>query len=304
MMISLVRSSKFAVQNFWRNLWLSIITILILMLTLFTISLVATVNLLANQAIQAVEEKVDININFKSETSEDDILAAKLYIEQLNGVKTVRYISSEAALEQFKNNHISDADIQSALEALTSNPLPASLVIQGDSLDSYQVIMKKFEASKFEQLVENKNFADHQIIIDRLSAIIQRVYQAGLAISLVFIVISIIMMFNTMRIAIYTYREEIMIMKLVGATNWFIRAPFILESVLYALCSSVLALGLLWLTISAASPYINAFFVGYNFNLTTFFYANMWFIFAAQLFASLLLAVGSSMISIGRYLRV
>lgn len=304
MLISFFRSSRFAVQNFWRNLWLSIITILILMLTLFTISLVATVNLLANQAIQAVEEKVDININFKSEASEDDVLAAKLFLEQLKEVKTVRYISSEMALEQFKQSHTNDADIQNALEALTANPLPASLVIQGNTLDSYAVIMKKFEQSKFEQLVENKNFSDHQVVIDRLSNIIRSIYQAGLAISLVFIVISVIMMFNTIRIAIYTYREEITIMKLVGATNWFIRAPFILESILYAICASGLALGLLWITISAASPYINAFFLGYNFNLTTFFYSNMWFIFAAQLLASLALAVGSSMISIGRYLKV
>lgn len=304
MFISFFRSSKFAVQNFWRNLWLSIITILILTLTLFTISLVATVNLLASQAIQAVEEKVDININFKSEASEDDVLGAKLFFEQLQGVRTVRYISPDNALEQFKRTHADDADIQSALETLTNNPLPASLVIQANSLDSYALIMKKFEQSKFEQLVENKNFSDHQVIIDRLSTIIQRMYQAGLAISLVFVVISVIMMFNTIRIAIYTYREEITIMKLVGATNWFIRAPFILESILYAVCASALALGLLWVIISAASPYINAFFLGYNFNLNTFFYANLWFIFAAQLFASLILAVGSSMISIGRYLKV
>ncbi len=304
MVISFFRTSQFALQNFWRNLWLSIITVLILMLTLFTMSLVGTVNLLATQAIQAVEEKVDINLNFKSETSEDDVLAAKLFLEQLNGVKSVRYISSDEALEQFKTSHQGDLDIQTALETLTSNPLPSSLVIQADSLDSYSIIIKKFEQSKYEQLVENKNFSDHQVIIDRLSNMINQIYQAGVVVSLVFIIISVIMMFNTMRIAIYTYREEIMIMKLVGATNWFVRAPFILESVLYALCSSVFALGVLWLTVSGASPYINAFFVGYNFNLNTFFYTHLWFIFATQILASLILAVGSSMISIGRYLKV
>ncbi|MFA5995717.1 MAG: permease-like cell division protein FtsX [Patescibacteria group bacterium] len=304
MMISIYRSSKFAIQNFWRNLWLSVITIFILMLTLYTISLVATVNLLAKQAITAVQEKVDVNINFKAEATEDDVMNAKLFIEQIAGVKTVRYISPDEALKQFKLTHENDKEIQEALDELAVNPLPASLVVQADALDDYEKIINKFEQSKFEELVENKSFADHQTIIDRLSAIIQRLYQAGVVISLVFIIVSIIMMFNTIRIAIYTYREEMTIMKLVGATNWFIRAPLILEGVLYGVAASVLALGLLWVTVMAASPYVNTFFMGYNFNLNTFFYTNIWLIFVAQLLCSLLLAVGSSMISIGRYLKV
>lgn len=264
----------------------------------------ATLNIVADQAVQAVEEKINIDIYFKPEVDEQDVITAQVWLQSIPEVKSVRYVSRDEALEKFKASHANNPNIAAALAELTDNPLPASLVIQAYALQDYAVITQQFEASQYDTLVQDKNFSDHQLVIERLSSIIRRLYQGALVVSLIFIIISVIMMFNTVRVAIYAHREELGIMKLVGATNWFVRAPFILEGLVYALVSSSIAMVLLWITMAAATPYVNNFFTGYNFSLSLFFQEHFWYIFAFQVVVSIVLAVGSSMLSIGRYLRV
>ena len=145
MFVSIYRTGRFALQNFWRNLWLSLITIFILTLTVFLVSIVATLNVLADRVIEAVEEKIDIDIYFSSEVKEADIVAAQLYLQDLPEVRTVRYISSTEALQDFRDGNAANADIQAALDELDENPLPASLVVQAFSLDEYSSIMQQFE---------------------------------------------------------------------------------------------------------------------------------------------------------------
>lgn len=304
MIVSLYRTTKFATQSFWRNFALSVITIFILMLTLFTVSLVATMNLLADRTIAAVEEKIDIDIYFQNGIAEEDIISAQIFLENIPEVKSVRYVSKDVAMEKFTEIHLDDANIQSALAELDDNPLPASLVVQAYNLEDYSRIVQQFENSEFNVYAQDKDFSDHQTVIERLSTITQRVYQVGIAVSAIFVVISMIMMFNTIRLGIYSHRGEVAIMKLVGATNWFVRGPFVLEGIMYAIISSALAMGLLWILVLVSAPYVNNFFLGYNFNLDLFFYGNFFYIFIIQFLFSMVLAVGSSMISISRYLKV
>ncbi len=304
MILIFLRTTKFALQHFWRNLWISTITIFILTLTLFIVSLVASLNLLATQAIRAVEEKVDVDLYFRDSTDETDILKAKLWLESVPEVKGVRYISKTDALQSFTATHVDDPDIQAALAELDSNPLPASLSVQATELNQYQSVITQFEASEFNTLVEDKNFSDHQTVIDRLSNLTKRLYQGGIALSLIFILISVVMMYNTIRVAIYSHREELGIMKLVGATNAFIRMPFVIEGVFYALLASIIAMAVLSGLTFTVAPYINAFFSGYDFSVNLFFTSNFWIIALGQFVISLILAIGSSMLSIGRYLKV
>lgn len=304
MFVALYRTAKYASTHFWRNLWISLVTIFILTLTLFIVSFVATLNLVADQAIESIQEKIDIDFYFKQSVKESDVLAAKIFLESVLEVKQVRYISKAEALQRFTEEHTGDADIQAALAALDDNPLPATLSVQAYELNQYQTIVDQFEASDYAVLVEQKNFSDHQLIIDRLSFLTKRAYQSGIIVSIIFVLISVIMMYNTIRIAIYSHREELGIMKLVGATNWFIRAPFILESLIYALIASTASLALLAAIVFSLAPYVNGFFTGYNFSLNLFFINNLWLIVVGQLLFSTILAIGSSMLSIGRYLRV
>ena len=302
--ISLYRIFKFGLQNFWRNFWLSIVTVFILVLTLFSISIVYTLNVVADNAITAIKEKVDIDLFFDPTIPEDKIFAVQAYLESQPDVKAVEYISKEQALENFKAEHQDDTAIQESLSELTENPLPATLVVKAKTLDDYSKIVVALDNSEYSHLISSRNFEDNQVVIDRLSSITERIYQVGIGVSLIFILIAILVVFNTIRMNIYTQREELGIMRLVGANNIFIRLPFIVESVLYALLASILTILILYPLLSAVSPYINNLFEGYDFNMFNYFTANFWNILGLQIIISVVISVISSMIAIGRHLRV
>ena len=304
MLVVLFRTAKYATTHFWRNLWISLVTVFILTLTLFIVSFVATLNLVADQAIESIQEKIDIDFYFKQSVKENDVLESKIFLESLPEVKQVRYISKAEALQSFTEEHADEPNIQEALAAMDDNPLPATLSVQAHELSQYETVVNQFESSDYAILVEQKNFSDHQLIIDRVSFLTKRAYQGGIIISAIFVIISLVMMYNTIRIAIYSHREELGIMKLVGATNWFVRSPFIIESLLYALFASALSLVLLSALVFSLAPYVNGFFTGYNFSLNLFFINNVWLIIIGQVLFSAVLAVGSTMLAMSRYLKV
>ncbi|MBU0731617.1 ABC transporter permease [Patescibacteria group bacterium] len=304
MFVNLFRTSKFAAQNFRRNLWLSVITVFILVLTLFTISLVFTINLVADQALNSIQEKIDIDIFFSSTASESDIIEAQVYLQQMPEVDQVTYISKDDALEKFAASHLDDPNIQESIAELEENPLPASLVVTAYELDDYKVILNNFEASQFNEFAQDKSFTDYQLVIEKLSNIINRIYQIGFILSIFFIIISVFVVFNTIRMATYAQREELGIMKLVGATNAFIRAPFFMEAIFYAILSAVITIVIFYPTVLLASPYINSFFEGYDFDFMYYFNQYVLHVFFLELAVALFLTTVSSMIAITRYLKV
>lgn len=304
MLVNVFRTSKFAVKNFRRNLWLSAITIFILVLTLFTISLVFSINLIADQALSAIEEKIDIDIFFASTATEAEIIESQNYFQKMDKVKEVIYVSKDDALEKFRDAHLDDANIQESILELEENPLPASLVIKAHDINDYDAILASFETTKYNDVVQDKNFTDYHLVINKLSSMINKVYQIGFVLSLLFVMISIFVVFNTIRMATYSQREELGIMKLVGATNAFIRAPFFMEAIFYAVISAVITILIFYPVMLMSSPFINSFFEGYNFDLVYYFNQYVFQIFFLELGVALVLTTVSSMIAITRYLKV
>src|SRR3990167_1720021 len=302
--ISIIRTIKFALQNFWRNIWLSLVTIIILLLTLIFVSVLSALNLLGDQAIKSVQDKVDIDVFFITDSTSDQLATAKGIIESYPEVKDVTYITTDQALENFKVAHADDEQILASLDELEENPLPASFVIKAKKLNQYDAIIQRLDGESFKELILSRDFQDNAVLINRISQITTRLTQVGIGVSILFAVISFLVVFNTMRIAIYTHREEVGIMRLVGATNWFIRGPFMWESLLYAVLASVLTMALLYPAALVASPYVNAFFEGYTFDFVLFIQSNFWQIFLVQMAVSLGLSMLSSMVAITRYLKV
>lgn len=302
--LSFFRSVKFALQNFWRNIWLSLVTVIILVLTLLFVSLLSGVNLLADQAIQVVKSKVDVTVYFVPEASEEQILSAKEFVEKFPEVKELTYVSQSEALLQFKEQHTDDEDIIASLAELDQNPLPASFVIKAKELSQYKTIIDKIASSTYAEIVLSQDFEDSQEIISRISQFSDTFTKVGLGVSAVFAIISFLVAFNTFRVAIYSHKEELGIMKLVGATNWFVRGPFFLESFIYAFVSSVITTATLYPISIVLSPYVNDFFEGYTFDFLTFFIDHIFEIFLIQLVVALVLSALSSMFAITRYLKV
>lgn len=304
MTFGILRSTKFAIQNATRNLWLSVITVFLLVLTTVSITLVGGVNLVGNQLLSAVESKVDVDVYFFDYVKEDEILEVKEYFAQMEEVTSVVYVSKDDALEKYKANNQDNPETLRALEELDSNPLPASLIIRTLEIDQYQTVINRFEASEFADTVDQADYGESQGVINRLSIISERIQQIGLTVSIVFVLISVIVIFNTLRIAIYNHREEIGIMKLVGATNWFIRSPFVIEGILMGVLAAAIVVGLTYGALLFSDGALTAFFAGYDFSLMRYFTNHMAQFILLELAGTILLSTGSTMVAISRHLKV
>ncbi len=280
------------------------VTSIIFILTLLLINVSLTLNIFADKAIDTIKERIDVTIYLTDSASEKEILDIKERLLGMATVSDVSYVSAEQAWQDFIDIHENDPLLAESIEVI-ENPLPASLVIQARQLSDYPEILDTLEDPAYEGLIEDKDkdFEDTQNVINRLNHIVNRLQMAGYILSGVFIIIALIVLYNTLGIMIYTHREEIGIMRLVGATSWFIRGPFIMESLLYAIIASVVALGIFYPIINFIAPYINSFFSGYDLNIMNDINRNIYLIFGTEIVVALVVAGISSSAAIGRYLK-
>lgn len=304
MFIPLLRIIKFAFQNFFRNFWLSIITITILVLTLFSINILVLLNFLTNTAISSVQEKIDVSVYFYPETLEESVQNVRSYLIGLSQVRDVKYISREEALEKFRENHGENESIITSLEELEENPLGATLIIKTHNPNDYPFVLETLDNPEFTPFVQDKNYDDHKEIIERIDLITDRVRNFGIILSGIFVMIAVLIVINTIRVAIYTHREEIGIMKLVGASNWFVRMPFLAEGVLYAFLATLVIVGIIYPVSFFAEPYVSGFFDTESVGMIDYLNHNFLWIFVTQFVALSVLNIISTGFALGRYLKV
>ena len=306
MLLSLYRIFTFAVQNFFRNFWLSAVTVFILTLSFLTVNFFILANGFADTILQTIEKKVNVTVYFKVSSQESDIQTFAEQIRAFPQVASVEYIAKQQALEEFKKKHDSQeaSSIGSALAELETNPLPSSLIISAKQVEEYPTIISAIDTSSYASLIEKKSYEDHREFISTLERLKSKIRQAGIGITIFFACIIALIIYNTIRITIYSRRKEFGIMKLVGASNWFIRAPLILESGLYAVIALVLTILILYPTLSFLQPYTARYFDGLAFDVLGFFNNNFLRVFGYQLGAALTLNILTSGFAIGRYLRV
>ncbi|MEI6288603.1 MAG: permease-like cell division protein FtsX [bacterium] len=303
-LLSIARSVWFAFQSFWRNIWLSLVTIFIIFLALISINFLVVLNAISDLAIKAVKDRVDISVYFKPEVQDSKIAEIKNQLSTVKGVKTIDYNSPQQNLQSFKERHASESVIQESLTELAGNPLGATLVIKAKDLKDYPAILQAVDNPDYTSLIEDKSYDDHQVVISKINGITDSVRKGGLIVSLVFIIIAILIVFNTVRITIFTHKNEVSIMKLVGAGNWFVRAPFIIEIIISGVVACVLSTLVVYVSLAFAQPYLSSFFDGANFDILGYFNANFLIIFGTQLAGIIILNVISSSIALRRYLKV
>lgn len=302
-LLSLTRVSRFAFQNFYRNFWLSLVTITIIVLTLFSLTSLIVLNAAGNSAINTIKNKVDISLYFSPDTSEEQVKLIKDEIKKYPGVSDISYISAEQALTQFKKRHENDPLIQESLAELEANPLGPTLTIKTKDVNLYPQILEKIQQNKINELVSEIDYDDHELVIQKLEIISNKVRTFGLTISGFFALIALLVVFNTIRIGIYTHRNEIAIMKLVGASNWFVRGPFLLEGMLYALAGSIIFWILFYILIGVLQPVFYNFFIDIDFNLMSYVSNHFLYIFGFELIVIIFLNTLSGFIAISKHLR-
>jgi cell division transport system permease protein len=299
---TLFRIIKYGLQGFWRNGWLSTTTLFVMILTLLAFIGLMLFNVLTNTALTSLQGKIDISVYFKTAASEDDILSAKSSLESLAEVKKIEYISRDQALEIFKNRHRDNPTISQALEELKTNPLNASLNIKARDPKEYAVIAGYLEGEPLKALIEKVTYAQNAVIIERLDKIIKTGEQAGLILTIVLTLAAVLVTFNTIRLAIYSNREEIGIMRLVGASNRFTRGPYIVEGIIYGLSAGFLSILMAAPAVYLVSPYINVFIP--EIKLWGYFISNLVKLLGYQILFGVGLGIVSSWIAVRRYLRI
>lgn len=304
MFLSFARITRFALQQFHRNLWLSIATITLLVLALLTVNLVVSLGAVAQAATAAVQDKIDVSIYFKSTAANDDAARVRAQLVELPEVKSVEYLTKEAALTRFRERHQDDSVITDSLQELGENPFGATLAVKATDPAQYPRILEFLEAPEYAELIEEKNFADHRLVIERINALIKNVRAFGMGVAAIFGVIAILVVINTVRVAVYTHRGEIRIMRLVGASNWFIRGPFLLEALVFSFVATVLTAAVVYLGLNFAQPYFDRLFGEVRLSLVGYYNANAIIIFGAQLVGIFLLTAISSFLAVRRYLKV
>lgn len=304
MFVATLRVLKFAFQDFWRNIWLSLVTISILMLALLSVNILVFMNAITTEVIVSVQEKIDVSVSFKETVSKAEIDNLKTKLGELSEVKEVVFVSKEQALEDFKEKHKDNPKIQETLQEIGENPLLDSVVIKANSATDYDTVLAFLENPEYSNLIQDKNFSDHRLIINRINSITDKIERFGIAISIIFGIIAVLIVYNAIRVIIYTHKEEIGVMRLVGATNWFIRTPFLIESILYALLAVSLTVAVLYPLLGLVQPYFNNLLADYGFDLVTYFNSHFLLIFGTELIGVIVLTVISSGLAISKYLRV
>jgi len=284
--ISFLRVIKNGLINFGRNLWLSAAATMVMTITLVIFSTLFLLFALTNYSLKSIQNTVDVSVYLKIGLSEDKILSIEQDLKNNPKVKEVVYTSAAQAFEDFKTRHQNDALITQSLNEITENPLPATLNVKAYNLEDYPEISEQLSNPKYQDFIDKVNFEDNRTIIERLNKILKFIISFGIGLIAVFSLIAILV-----------------IMRLVGATNWYIRGPFLTESILYALCATVIT-ALLFIPVFAKVLPKIALFVNPQVTLFNQNIFNYWYLLLIILVISLILAVVSTMLAIRKYLRI
>lgn len=295
------RIIHYGFKNFFRNGWPSTATVAIMALALLVSLGLMCFNVVTDRAVASIQDKIDISVYFQTNTPEDEILSIKNLIEGLTEVKTVEYVSSDRALEIFKESHKDDKTITQALNELNANPLVASLNIKAKRPDQYATIAQYLQSPNLARRVENVNYTKNQVVINRLSAIIDNVNRGGLALTIALAIIAGLVVFNTIRLAIYSNRDEIGIMRVVGASNAFVRGPYVMGGIIAGAFAAVVSIILAMPMVYFVSPYLNIFIPGLD--LWRYFYSNLLTLLGYQFLFAVVIGSFSSFVAVKRYLK-
>jgi cell division transport system permease protein len=276
-------------------------------ITLFVIGGVIFLSVMLSASLEEIKSKVDVNVYFLTSAGEEDILALKTVLMRLPEVKDVEYISREQALLNFRQRHERDELTLQALEELPANPLGAVLNVRAKEPSEYEGIANFLKGENAlsknnTPIIDEVNYYDHKAAIDRLSNIIRSTQTLGFALALILVAVSISIAFNTIRLAIYISREEIGVMRLVGASDKYIRGPFVVSGVLYGVCAALLTLALFYPLTYYLGDSTQNFFSGLN--VFRYYVAHFGEFFLIIAGSGILFGAISSYLAVRRYLNV
>ncbi len=298
------RILKLGFVNFWRNGLVSVSSVLAMTITLFAIGSIYLGSNFLNSALDEVKNKVDISVAFKIDAPEEEILALKKDLTLLPEVKEVIYSSRDQELLAFREKHQDNAILIDSLDEV-GNPFGARLNIRAVDPNQYEKIAR-FIDTKNDSSADGNNIIDQvsykKDVVDKMAKLIETSQRVGWAVALVLALLSIFAVFNTISLAIYTSREEISVMRLVGAGSPYVKGPFMIEGVIAGVIASLLALALLYPSVIWVRDVTAGVYGGIN--LASFYFSNFGTIFILLLGSGIILGLLASYWAIRRYSKV
>jgi len=301
-MHSFIRMVKSGFSSFIRNGWLSVASITVMVLTLLTLSVFFILNIVLNTGIKTIQDKIDISVYFKDTVSQNLIIDIQNELADMSDVRSIKYTSREDAIAKFKEQNKDNPILLDSIKdpAFT---LPSSLEIKIYNTSDLDKITAVLEKEKYKPAVEKISYKENKQIIDKLFRATNLTKQIGVIITIAFTLVSLVIIFNTVRIAIFARMEEIEIMKLVGATPGFIKGPFLFEGMLYGLISTIISVLILSSLLYFAAPAIENYIGGVGDNISNFLRDNIIQVFFIQLCVGVSIGVFSSWLAIRKHLR-
>lgn len=306
--ITLWRVIHTGATNFVRNAWLAVaaMAIMVVTLTIILFSIVSSATL--NHSIAQIADKINISIYLNDSTTTEEANALMAQLRKLPEVKSVSYLSKDQALAEYK---IDNAGNKNLLEAIneTGNPLPASVQVDPvdpGKIDQISQILGEPSTVTLEDPQAGTSYSgDQKEAIDRIAHATDILKRVGVAAVILFAFISMLIIFNTIQMAIFNRRDEITIMRLLGANTWFIRGPFVVESISYGIFAAIVSVGIVDLAFVMSSSTLQAsslglLDIGYA---DTYFHHNFLILLTLQLVVGIVIGAVSSIVATRRYLK-
>lgn len=288
--------------TFKRQGSVSFATVFVLVIILSLITFLFLFQQVSNFLVTYLEEKVDISVYFNEEVLEENILKTKQELIEIPEVKEIEYISKEKALLKFSERHKDDPVLMESLEELGKNPFLPYLNIRAKDISQYAAISSFLDKVEFKELISKVDYYQKKPIIEKFSSLISNIRSGGIALTILLALVVIMVVFNQIRLAIYNSRNEISIMRLVGASNWFIRGPFLIQGIISGIISSLITILLFTFLVLFFGPKIEILMPGLD--ISTFFFSNFFTLILIQISAATVLVTFSGVIAIRKFLKV
>jgi cell division transport system permease protein len=301
------RIARYGFIGFIRNGFVSLTAILIMTIALFVLSGFMIFGAALSAVLAQLTDKVDVTVYFMPTASSDQVTSMQNSLRALPEVSAVTYQSPDQALSDFRERHKNDQVELQALDVLGENPFGSALEIKAKETSQYETIAnyihtQETNSSNLAAAIHDVNFYENKTAIDRLSNIIQTSREVGIGLAIVLGLATILIVFNTIRLAIYTARDEIGVMNLVGASHWYVRGPFVISGILYGVISALIVLITLYPLTAWLGPGSERFFG--TFNVFSYFVATFPLLFLVVMGSGVALGALSSYLAVRRYLHV
>ncbi|MEA3344289.1 MAG: permease-like cell division protein FtsX [Patescibacteria group bacterium] len=302
MLTSFKRIIRAGFKNFYRNSLLSATTIFVMVIVVSLVTVLFLFNSVFNILISDIQDKVDISIYFKEDVATENILEIRSQLAEIPEVKEVKYISKEEAFTTFVERHKDDPILIESLDEVGKNPFLSSLGVKAQQASEYQEVVNFLDNNSFNDLIEKIDYYERKPVIDKVFSITESINKTGIIFSVILGLIAILIVFNTIRIAIYSSKKEISTMKLVGASNWFIQGPFLIQGILVGIFSTIITLLITFAICYGFDSKINA--IVSDVRIFNIFTHNFWTILLIQITAGIGLGIIPTIIAVKKYLKI